>query len=240
MADDKDENSEAAAQEEEAEGKKPKSSRLLLIAAAVPCLLSLGGGFYLARMAFSNDAAAYEPEYVDEKKDDKGDEKMAKKEGGDGEKMAKKGQIVDPLAKDGHPDEDAIALKDKKYDKKKDDGKKGKDGEDAVVEDNGLLEFADILTNIQGFAANGAPVKAFLKMNIIVVYRTDEGASTAVRERQPFMRDVFNAYLRGLTESDVRGMAGLLQVKSELLKRARAAVGSDLPQEILISDLIIQ
>ena len=39
---------------------------------------------------------------------------------------------------------------------------------------------------------------------------------------------------------DVRGMAGILYIKAELLKRARAAVGSDLPQEILIKDLIVQ
>ena len=54
------------------------------------------------------------------------------------------------------------------------------------------------------------------------------------------MRDLFNGYLRGLTENDVRGMAGILYIKAELLKRARAAVGSDLPQEILIKDLIVQ
>ena len=35
-------------------------------------------------------------------------------------------------------------------------------------------------------------------------------------------------------------VAGILTVKSELLKRVRAAAGNDLPQEILISDLIVQ
>jgi flagellar FliL protein len=51
---------------------------------------------------------------------------------------------------------------------------------------------------------------------------------------------LFNSYLRGISESDVRGMAGVLYVKAELLKRARAATGNDLPQEILIRDLIVQ
>ncbi len=73
-----------------------------------------------------------------------------------------------------------------------------------------------------------------------VFYGTEAGAQDIMTEREPFMRDVFNGYLRGLSESDVRGMAGILQVKSELLKRARAAVGNDLPQEILIRDLIVQ
>ena len=84
------------------------------------------------------------------------------------------------------------------------------------------------------------PTKAFLKINLVVAYRMDEGAGKLMEERQPFMRDLFNSYLRGLSESDVRGMAGIMYIKAELLKRARAASGNDLPQEILINDLIVQ
>ena len=49
-----------------------------------------------------------------------------------------------------------------------------------------------------------------------------------MEERQAFMRDLFNSYLRGLTEADVRGMAGLLFVKSEIAQtgagRRRAVI----------------
>ena len=96
------------------------------------------------------------------------------------------------------------------------------------------------MTNIQSFNAQGEPTTAFLKVSLMVAYRPDDGSGELMQERRPFMRDLFNGYLRGLSESDVRGMAGILHIKAELLKRARAAVGSDLPQEILISDLIVQ
>jgi flagellar FliL protein len=195
---------------------KPKGSKKMLVAAMAFCLVSLGAGFFLARMAYMQDAEAYEPEYKDEDEahgDDHGDEKDDGHGGKDDH--AKKGNgITDPLAKDGHEAEKAEALKAK--------------------------DFGEMLTNIEGYDVQGAPTRAFLKVNLVVAYRPDEGASEIMEERQAFMRDLFNSYLRGLTEADVRGMAGLLFVKAELLKRARAAAGSDLPQEILIKDLIVQ
>lgn len=210
---------------------KPKGSKKMLVAAMAFCLVSLGAGFFLARMAYMQDAEAYEPEYKDEDEahgDDHGDEKDDGHGGKDDH--AKKGNgITDPLAKDGHEAEKAEALK------AKDDGGNGE-----ASHDSGLLDFGEMLTNIEGYDVQGAPTRAFLKVNLVVAYRPDEGASEIMEERQAFMRDLFNSYLRGLTEADVRGMAGLLFVKAELLKRARAAAGSDLPQEILIKDLIVQ
>lgn len=114
----------------------------------------------------------------------------------------------------------------------------GAHGEEKVAE--GILEFDEIVTNINGFDSNGQPTQAFLKMNLLLVYRPDEGAADLMEERAPFMRDLFTGYARSLTETDVRGMAGVLNVKAELLKRARAAAGNDLPTEILISDLVVQ
>lgn len=207
---------------------KARSAKKLLMAAVLMCVASLGGGFFLARMAYLEDVSSYEPDYVDEQL---GEETAAAKNSD-----SSKDGIVDPLAKDGHPAEDAMALK-KDKDKAKGE-EEGKEGE--IVADNGLLDFGDLLTNIQGVDAQGAPTKAFLKVAVVLVYRTDPGAAELVRSREPFMRDLFNGYLRGLHEADVRGMAGVLHVKAELLKRARAAVGSDLPQEILINDLIVQ
>ncbi|MDG1167596.1 MAG: flagellar basal body-associated FliL family protein [Sulfitobacter sp.] len=190
---------------------KPRGSRKMLLAAALLCVLSLGGGFFLARMAYLQDAETYEPEYKD----------------------------AEAEAEDGHGEEGAHA----ETEEKKEDGHgdaEAKDGEHVEVVDTGMLEFGDILTNIQGFDAQGTPTRAFLKINLVVAYRTDEGAGDLMKEREAFMRDLFNSYLRGISESDVRGMAGVLYVKAELLKRARAATGNDLPQEILIHDLIVQ
>lgn len=193
----------------EAEGEedaKPKGSKKLLIAAVVLSLVSLVGGFFLARMAFQQDAETYAPDYVEE--------------------VIEEGENPEELAAAEKPSGD-------------DEKKEGEEEEAAGVED-GIIEFDEILTNITSYNQHGVPYNAFLKMTLVMVYRPDEGAKELMESRKPFMRDLFNGYARSLTEADVRGMAGILTVKAELLKRARAAAGSDLPQEILISDLIVQ
>ena len=207
-----------------------KSNRRLLMVAALMCVASLGGGFVLARIAYLEDAASYEPGQEQDAEDTthtQGDEDHA------GSNDAGHNRITDPLAQGDHPAGDAIALQDKIGDEDAHDSENEK-------ADDGLLDFGEVLTNIASTSSTGETTKAFLKVNLIVVYRTDPGAADIMKQREPFMRDLFNAYLRGLTEADVRGMSGIVRVKAQLLKRARAAVGSDLPEEILISDLIVQ
>jgi flagellar FliL protein len=191
---------------------RPRGSRKMLIAAALMCVVSLGGGFFLARAAYVKDAEAFEPEY----KSDEAEHADAKDNDAAPQKPS------DETHGEAETDDHA-------------------DGEnDAKAADTGLLDLGEMLTNIQGFDQNGSPTSVYLKVNLMVAYRPDDGADKLMAERQPFMRDLFNGYLRGLTENDVRGMAGILYIKAELLKRARAAVGNDLPQEILIKDLIVQ
>jgi len=190
---------------------RPRGSRKMLIAAALMCVVSLGGGFFLARAAYVKDAEAFEPEYKSEEADQTD-------------------------TKDDHADAEDHG----KDDHAKDEGDAEDHADDTKAASTGLIDLGEMLTNIQGFDQNGTPTSAFLKVNLMVAYRPDAGADKLMVERQPFMRDLFNGYLRGLTENDVRGMAGILYIKAELLKRARAAVGSDLPQEILIKDLIVQ
>ncbi|SFE85534.1 Flagellar basal body-associated protein FliL [Sulfitobacter brevis] len=200
-----------------------KGSKKTLLAAAVLCLLSLGGGFVLARMAYVKDAEAFEPDYAN-------DAEHEGEDAGHGEasKPDLRKDITDPLAQDGHDAENAMSLKAKETDP------------NAGLADTGLLDFGDVMTNIQSFDAQGLPKTSFLKVNLVVAYRPDAGSGQLMQSREPFMRDLFNGYLRGLSEADVRGMAGILYIKAELLKRARAAVGNDMPQEILINDLIVQ
>ena len=191
---------------------RPRGSRKMLIAAALMCVVSLGGGFFLARAAYVKDAEAFEPEY----KSDEAEHADAKDNDAAPQKPS------DETHGEAETDDHA-------------DGEK-----DAKAADTGLLDLGEMLTNIQGFDQNGSPTSVYLKVNLMVAYRPDDGADKLMAERQPFMRDLFNGYLRGLTENDVRGMAGILYIKAELLKRARAAAGNDLPQEILIKDLIVQ
>jgi len=200
----------ASAEPEGAKAKegKARSARTLLMAALLLSVASLGGGFFLARIAFQQDAANFAPEYVDEA----------------GDKPADAGHDPGPAETTDHADA----------------GSHGAAGTDEAKPKDGILEFEEIVTNIESYDAKGRPEQAYLKLALVLVYRPDPGASELMKDRQPFMRDLFTGYARSLTETDVRGMAGVLNVKAELLKRARAAAGSDLPQEILISDLIVQ
>lgn len=198
----------------EAEGEEDapkKGGKKLLLAAVILSLLSLGGGFFLAQMAFKKDAKQYEPDYVEEAE-------PAPEEGAEDKEMAEGEE--DPYAEGDEKGEEETA--------------------EVAPEDEGMLHFDEILTNIVSYNAQGVPANAFLKLEVVLVYRPDDGALATMEGRQPFMRDLFNGYARSLTEADVRGQAGILNVKAELLKRARAAAGNDLPQEILIRDLIVQ
>lgn len=195
---------------------KARSARTLLMAAALLAVASLGGGFVLAKLAFQQDAEAFEPDYVEA--------------GGDGH------------AEPGHGEEaTAVQAEAADHGGGQDGGHGGEgDGHGAEGGADGVLKFDELVVNINGFDTNGRPTRDFLKMKVVLVYRPEPGAAELMEERQPFMRDLFTGYARSLTETDVRGMAGILNVKAELLKRARAAAGSDLPTEILISDLIVQ
>ena len=175
---------------------KVRSARGLLMAAVALSAASLGGGFFMARMAFMNDAQEFEPDFVETA-------------AADAEETGKEGAA----------------------------GKEG-DAEPGVLE--GILEFEDITTDSTSYDQQGNSARSFLKLSLILVYRPDPGARELVEERQPFMRDLFTTYARSLTEPEVRGAAGILTVKSEMLKRARAATGNSIPQDILIRDMIVQ
>lgn len=187
-----------------------RSARGLLLAALALSALSLGGGFFMARWAYQADAEAFEPDYVEEELSDDVT----------GEKVEKTEKEAATDSKGG------------------DAKSEGKSEHEAELE--GLLEFEDIMTDITSYDANGVSGRSFLKLSVVLVYRPDAGARELIIDRQPFMRDLFTTYARSLTEPEVRGAAGLLTIKSELLKRARAATGNNLPQDVLVRDLIVQ
>lgn len=186
---------------------KVRSARMLLFAALMLSAASLGGGYFLAQMAYVSDVKEFEPEYAEVDTD-----KTNSKEDSKSEEM---------LAEDSATE-----------------GKDDKEGEDTGQE--GVLEFADIITNIASHSVQGAEDQSFLKLSVILVYRPDPGARTLLESRKMFMRDLFTTFVRSLTEQEVRGAAGIMVIKSELLKRARAATGNNIPQDILIRDIIVQ
>lgn len=103
-----------------------------------------------------------------------------------------------------------------------------------------VMPFKEIIVNVTAVTATGRKTSRFLKLNLAVVYDESIEGASRVTERKLFMRDAFQDYLRQLTERDLQGTAGLVTLKSDLLRRARAISGSDAPREMLISDLVIQ
>lgn len=91
--------------------------------------------------------------------------------------------------------------------------------------------------------ANAAPVPSgprYMRITLAVVYPGGKKNAKAIEARQPFIRDAFLGYLRGLDAAQLQGSAGLDALKAELLKRARTASGSDLPRAVLVEDMIVQ
>lgn len=103
-----------------------------------------------------------------------------------------------------------------------------------------VTPFKEIIVNISATTATGRQTTRFLKLNTALVYDETAPGAGHIEERKEFVRDAFQDYLRQLSERDVQGSAGLAILKAELLRRARSIAGTDAPQEILISDLIIQ
>jgi len=113
-------------------------------------------------------------------------------------------------------------------------------GHGPAAEALGVMHFDDMIVNITALTATGRVTSRFLKLNIALVYdKTAEGAD-GVLERELYMRDAFQDYLRQLTERDLQGSIGIVNLKGELLRRARAISGSIAPQELLVADMIIQ
>lgn len=128
-----------------------------------------------------------------------------------------------------------------------------------------LYEMKDMTLNIRGFNSAGAPIERLIRISMTVAYDADalarhaaasggeaaEGgggghgggeapAAGGLDAMTPHLRDVFLDYLRQITTRDLDGSLGFATVKAELLKRAKAVLGPDVPREVLIRDLVVQ
>ena len=112
---------------------------------------------------------------------------------------------------------------------------------DTPAKDNVVVTpFQEIIVNITATTATGRQTSRFLKLNIALAYDATLPGADNIETRKLFLRDSFQEYLRQLNETDLQGSIGLVRLKAELLRRARAISESDAPQQFLIADLIIQ
>lgn len=103
-----------------------------------------------------------------------------------------------------------------------------------------LLDFQDLVVNVAGSSATGTATQRIMRIRFAMAYADPEKNAHLIEQKQPYLRDAILSYLRQLHEADLRGSDGLFLLKAELLKRARAVVGSDAPKEFLITDLVMQ
>jgi len=108
-------------------------------------------------------------------------------------------------------------------------------GADLVV-----MAFDEMIVNISATTESGRQTSRFLKLDLALVYDRKQDPEGLVETRHIFLRDAFQDYLRQLADRDLDGTHGLVTVKGELLRRARAVAGSTAPHEVLVTGLVIQ
>jgi flagellar protein FliL len=93
----------------------------------------------------------------------------------------------------------------------------------------------DLIVNIQ--SADGNPV--YLKLSLALeLYTTEEKAG--IQALIPRIVDQFQGYLRELRPDDLKGSAGIMRVKEELLRRTNVAAAPYRVRDVLLKEMIIQ
>jgi flagellar FliL protein len=98
-----------------------------------------------------------------------------------------------------------------------------------------FFDIPDIIVNIQ--TPDASP--AFLKLSVSLELDKAE-AKQAVEPVLPRVIDQFQSYLRELRVEDVRGSAGVMRLKEELLRRVNLAVAPTPVRDVLLKEMIVQ
>ncbi len=96
-------------------------------------------------------------------------------------------------------------------------------------------DMQDILVNIQ--SNDGTP--AYLKLGVSLELE-DDAQKTALQPLMPRITDQFQAYLRELRLDDLKGSAGVLRLKEELLRRVNVAAAPYHVRDVLLKEMIVQ
>ena len=120
--------------------------------------------------------------------------------------------------------------------------KKGDKNQEAKADDLPLTppkvafsDMQDILVNIQ--SNDGTP--AYLKLAVSLELE-DDAQKTAIQPLMPRITDQFQAYLRELRLDDLKGSAGVLRLKEELLRRVNVAAAPYHVRDVLLKEMIVQ
>jgi flagellar FliL protein len=98
-----------------------------------------------------------------------------------------------------------------------------------------FLDLPDIIVNIQ--TPDSTP--AFLKLSVsLELDKVDEKAT--IEPVMPRIIDQFQGYLRELRVEDIRGSAGVMRLKEELLRRVNLAAAPTPVRDVLLKEMIVQ
>lgn len=98
-----------------------------------------------------------------------------------------------------------------------------------------FYDVPDIIVNIQ--SADGSP--AYLKLGTsLELNNADEKAGMTAL--MPRIVDQFQGYLRELRVDDLKGSAGVLRLKEELLRRINVAAAPYHVRDVLLKEMIVQ
>jgi flagellar FliL protein len=102
-------------------------------------------------------------------------------------------------------------------------------------EHTSFFNVPDIIVNIQ--TPDGAP--AYLKLSVAL--EVDQPDAQAVIDPVlPRVVDQFQTYLRELRVDDIRGSAGVMRLKEELLRRVNFALAPLPVRDVLLKEMIVQ
>jgi flagellar protein FliL len=98
-----------------------------------------------------------------------------------------------------------------------------------------FFDVPDIIVNIQ--TPDSTP--AYLKLSVSLELEKTE-AKAAIEPVLPRIIDQFQTYLRELRVEDLRGSAGVMRLKEELLRRVNLAVAPTPVHDVLLKEMIVQ
>jgi flagellar FliL protein len=98
-----------------------------------------------------------------------------------------------------------------------------------------FYDMPDIVVNIQ--SADGSP--AYLKL-AVALELTGADEKAGIQPLMPRVVDQFQGYLRELRVDDLKGSAGVLRLKEELLRRINVAASPFKVKDVLLKEMIVQ
>jgi flagellar protein FliL len=98
-----------------------------------------------------------------------------------------------------------------------------------------FYDVPDIIVNIQGADSN----PAYLKLSVSLELDSAE-EEAGIKALMPRVVDQFQGYLRELRMDDLKGSAGIVRLKEELLRRINLSAAPYRVRDVLLKQMIVQ